>query len=64
MTASVMDKWDFEQLKRRNHDLLKRAREVVEDASRIRQEFGRTATPANAWNARIVGWNKAEDDKD
>ena len=64
MTASVMDKWDFEQLKQRHHDLLNRAREVVEEASRIRQEFRRTAIPANAWNARILGWIKAEDGKD
>lgn len=64
MTASAMDKRDYEQLKQRHHDLLKRAREAVEEAGRIRQEFRRTPMPANAWNARILGWRKAEDEKD
>ncbi|CAO3350978.1 hypothetical protein [Azospirillum melinis] len=64
LTASAMDQWDYEHLKKRHHDLLKRAREVVEEVSRIRKEFRHAATPANAWNSRILGLNKTEDDKD
>jgi hypothetical protein len=55
-----MDDREYEFLTRRNRELIKRAREVVDKAHRIRQEFRHRSSMIHAWNARIEERNKAD----
>ncbi|MBK1841290.1 hypothetical protein JHL17_28185 [Azospirillum sp. YIM B02556] len=59
-----MDEREYEQLKRRHHDLMKRSREVVEEACRIRLDSKRRPTPANAWSSTTAKSRKTRGGKE